>query len=179
MSKHRIFISYSHKDTDWKDRLVTHLQKFLRKLGKKEKRNSYRLPTEAEWEYGCRAGSTGKYCFGDDEAKLKEYAWYGEGSNGETHPVGQLKPNDWGLYDMHGNVWEWVQDWYAEDYYKQRPNPDRDPQGPKNGMQRVRRGGAYWGGNVHCFYRHSDSPNSVVSVRGFRVVYVPVKNSEL
>jgi formylglycine-generating enzyme required for sulfatase activity len=114
------------------------------------------------------------YCFGDDEAKLKEYAWYDANSGGQTHPVGQLKPNAWGLYDMHGNVWEWVQDWYAKDYYERRPNPDRDPQGPETGEVRVLRGGSYLGYQRYacCAYR-----NWTISSRnediGFRVVVRP------
>lgn len=147
-------------------------QEFLRKLAEKETGKTYRLPTEAEWEYACRAGSTGAYCFGDDATKLKEYAWYGEGVSGTTHPVGQLKPNDWGLYDMHGNVWEWVQDWYGEGYYQQRPKPDRDPQGPENGKARVRRGGGFWSsrGLVRCADRHRYYPGGRLDGIGFRLV---------
>lgn len=103
----------------------------------------YRLPTEAEWEYACRAGSTTTFCFGDDPALLEEYAWYGK-SHENAAPVASLKPNAWGLYDMHGNALEWTADWYGTDTYRFRATAEsaiRDPQGPATGSRRVMRGG--------------------------------------
>jgi formylglycine-generating enzyme required for sulfatase activity len=104
--------------------------------------DGYRLPTEAEWEYACRAGSTTKYSFGDDESLLKQYAWYDESfSTGKTHPVGQKQPNAFGLYDMHGNVWEWCWDWFGGDYYNKSSNID--PINANPGTDRVLRGGSW------------------------------------
>jgi formylglycine-generating enzyme required for sulfatase activity len=91
-------------------------QEFINKLNEKEEISKYRLPSEAEWEYAARAGTTTRYSFGDDESKIGEYAWYWENSGNKTHPVGQKQSNPWGLYDMHGNVWEWVQDKYHNGY---------------------------------------------------------------
>jgi len=124
------------ENVSWKD-----CQAFLGKLDEKFGKFAvkFRLPTEAQWEYACRAGGTGKYGFGDAEASLGEYAWF-EGDS--THPVGEKKPNAWGLYDMHGNVWEWCADWHDAGYYKQ--SPATDPVGPSSGFQRVLRGGS-WG----------------------------------
>ena len=113
------------------------VQDFLKKLSKKEGKE-YRLPTEAEWEYACRAGSTTRYYFGDDEAKLGDYATYKDQLHGKARPVGEKKPNAWGLYDMHGNVWEWCQDWYGP-YAK---DAVVDPTGPAQGVVRVLRGGS-------------------------------------
>ena len=103
----------------------------------------YRLPTEAEWEYACRAGSKTRYSFGDDPASLGEFAWYGRNSDGRTHPVGQKRPNAFELHDMHGNVWEWCQDGYNESYYGQ--SPGADPPGPSQAAFRVFRGGSWYG----------------------------------
>ncbi len=118
----------------------------------------YRLPTEAEWEYACRAGSTGKYSFGDDEKDLPRYAWLKPHSQGKTQPVGTKSANRWGLFDMHGNVWQWCNDWYGEDYYKD--SPTRDPLGPATGKMRVLRGGAWDSTADKCraAYRHKEFP---------------------
>jgi len=102
--------------------------------------DGYRLLTEAEWEYACRAGTTTTWSFGDDEALLGKYAWFQANSNGVPHPVGQLQPNPWGLYDLHGNVWEWVWDWHG-DYSIEAQT---DPQGPPESYFRVLRGGAFF-----------------------------------
>jgi formylglycine-generating enzyme required for sulfatase activity len=103
--------------------------------------DGYRLPTEAEWKYACRAGSTTRYSFGDDAGNLGEFAWYGDNSGVKTHPVGQKRPNVWGLYDMHGNVWEWCEDGWDANYYQN--SPGANPAGLSQTAFRVYRGGAW------------------------------------
>ena len=122
------------------------IQDFINKLNQKEETNRYRLPTEAEWEYACRAGTDTAYHFGNDAKKLDQYAWYAGNTHkkGEeyAHAVGMKKPNAWGLYDMHGNVWELCSDGYDEKYYIN--SPPRDPKGPPvSKFGRVIRGGSY------------------------------------
>ena len=126
----------------------------------------FALPTEAQWEYACRAGSTGQFCYGDDpEAKqLGEYAWYCTNSGRKTHPVGQKRPNAWGLYDVHGNVWEWCQDWYGDHYGS---SVGSDPRGPSFGAARVVRGGSWIFIDYCCrgAYRYGFGPD-------YRYIYV-------
>ena len=108
--------------------------------------NGYRLPTEAEWEYACRAGSTADFSFGKDERQLADYGWFKENSGPKahpTHPVGQKKPNAWGLYDMLGNVAEWCNDAYDKDYYKNSPKSNPTGPVPTSNSKYVLRGGAW------------------------------------
>lgn len=165
-------------------------QEFLRQLNAKQDGYRYRLPTEAEWEYAARAGTTTAFA-----GSLDRMAWYGNNSgsagleadvlwkmdesnygkslreNGnQTHPVGQKQPNAWGLFDMHGNVWEWVQDWYGADYY--RESTPNDPSGPAAGEFRVERGGCWFDGawNTRVSSRLSLQPNGRSFNTGFRFV---------
>jgi formylglycine-generating enzyme required for sulfatase activity len=153
---------------------------FCEKLSELEGRE-YRLPTEAEWEYACRAGSTTKWCFGNAEARLQDYGWVNTDPIGEiqvetltAHPVAEKKPNAWGLYDMHGNVFEWVADWSSDEYY--RTAPQDDPQGPESGKFRVLRGGCHVFGAAHTCSasRFGAAPDAqLAGSGGFRVVWAP------
>ena len=129
---------------------------------------TYSLPTEAQWEYACRAGSQTIFCFGDSEKDMKHYAWYVENSDKKTHPVGQKRPNKWGLFDMHGNVWEWCSDWYRE----YEGEEVRNPTGPKKGRFMVLRGGSWCNHPNDCrsACRYYNFPHYRSISIGFRVV---------
>ena len=131
----------------------------------------YRLPTEAEWEYACRAGTTTSYSFGNDKSLLGDFAWFGGNADGRTHPVGQKQPNAWGLYDMHGNAWEWCSDWYG-DYPSGAVS---DPLGPLSGSRRVYRGGPWSSSAGFCrsAYRGRNLPSTRGSFLGFRLALSP------
>ncbi len=129
-----------------------------------------RLPTEAEWEYACRAGTTTEFYSGDLESDLDRVAWYVANSKGTTHPVGQKESNKFVLYDMHGNVWQWCQDWYGEDYYSKAPA--ENPQGADHSASRLLRGGSWKFGPMICrsARRLRRAPDYRYDVIGFRVV---------
>jgi formylglycine-generating enzyme required for sulfatase activity len=120
--------------------------------------DGYRLPTEAEYEYALRAATSTEYWFGNSLEDLKRHAWFKGNSPRGTHPVGEKPPNNWGLSDMVGNVWEWCNDWYQEDYYQH--SPERDPRGPATGQNRVVRGGCWNSKPDYCrsAYRYYEMP---------------------
>jgi formylglycine-generating enzyme required for sulfatase activity len=146
--------------------------------------NGYRLPTEAEWEFAARADTNSEYCFGSDERRLGDYAWFRENSSERTHPVGTKKPNPWGLYDMYGNVGEWCQDNFDPHYYQ--ASPERNPCGPPSGQKRILRGGAWNASSDRCTSacRSGEEPGSFAdacfarSDIGFRCVQrLPPQNA--
>jgi formylglycine-generating enzyme required for sulfatase activity len=146
-------------------------QAFAAMLSQKEGRHHYRLPTEAEWEYACRAGTRTLFSFGDAEAQLNDYGWYLLNSGNMTHDVATKKPNPWGLYDMHGNVWQWCSDFHGP-YH----GDETDPVGPQQGDARsshICRGGSWRDMASTC---RSDSrhwawgPTQQFSYVGFRLV---------
>jgi len=156
------------EEVSWDDGLL-----FFMRLNEKVGGGKFQFPTEAQWEYACRAGSTTRYCFGDDEAGLAEYGWYDKIAGGTTHPVGGKKPNAWGLYDMHGNVWQWCADWNDSTYYAH--SPIDDPTGPASGTLRISHGGCWFSGAgaARSANHGRIEPEHRGSHIGFRAAFVP------
>jgi formylglycine-generating enzyme required for sulfatase activity len=165
------------EQVSWNDAI-----EFCRKLselsGEKMAKRRYDLPTEAQWEHACRAGNMGRFSFSSargeilketEEKELAEYGWFGENAGGLTHAVGSKRASVWGLYDMHGNVWEWCRDYYDKGYYAESPTDD--PVGPSGGLNRVSRGGSWVFPACACrsALRHYDVPGGRVDSVGFRV----------
>ncbi|MBC8393272.1 MAG: formylglycine-generating enzyme family protein [Deltaproteobacteria bacterium] len=151
------------------------VQQFINKLNQREGSGTYRLPTEAEWEYAARAGSKTAFANGDIsgtvcgyDSNLDAMGWYCGNANNKTHPVAQKQPNAWGLYDMHGNVWEWCQDWFGA-----YPSGSvTDPTGPSGGSFRVLRGGS-WDHDARCCrsaFRGRGNPGRRDDYLGFRLL---------
>ncbi len=146
-------------------------QEFIKKLNDKEgKANKYRLPTEAEWEYAARANTSTKWSFGDDENQLKDYAWCYANSGNKTHAVGQKKPNGFGLFDMHGNVWEWCEDSWEDNYKTPRTQPAPKNANENKNENKLLRDGS-WGNNaVSCRSSSRDCYSNSSSKDGFRLM---------
>ncbi len=146
---------------------------FIMKLNRKEGTNRYRLPTEAEFEYAARAGNTTSFFCGDSGDCIYEYGWYNSNSGTKSHPVGQKLANAWDLYDMHGNVWEWCQDWYKKNY---PPGSVTDPTGPSTGWKRVARGGSWYYSirGLRSAFRNGFEPDKDPNDGGFRLVLTPI-----
>jgi len=160
--------NYPVNQVSWND-----IQTFVTKLNEKEGENKYRLPTEAEWEFCAQAGTAAngegpRWHFGNDESQLVNYAWYSSNSGSRSHEVGTKLPNQYGLYDMHGNVWEWVQDWYGT----YSSSNQTDSTGPSSGSNRVGRGGSWdnSAGGTRSAFRNDYSPDSGLNNLGFRLV---------
>jgi formylglycine-generating enzyme required for sulfatase activity len=162
-------VGHPVESVTWEDAQV-----FIQKLNEKEGGNKYRLPTEAEWEYAARAGTKTLYFWGNNPAVLDQYAWFGENSERGTHSVGEKKPNPWGLYDIYGNVFEWVEDWY---YYGYKAGAVIDPTGPDEGSLRVFRGGSWssTAGICRSAYRYCNAPASRYFNLGFRLAFSTVQ----
>lgn len=144
-------------------------KEFCRKLSAKTGKE-YKLPSESQWEYACRAGNQGRWCFGDDKDKLDKYAWYNEDLHSHSHPVGEKECNEWGLYDMYGNVWEWCEDYYVENY--ENTPTDGKAYISNKLTKKVLRGGSwnYLTGLCDSALRHCEDPSYNSFLNGFRVV---------
>ncbi|MBF0461380.1 MAG: formylglycine-generating enzyme family protein [Magnetococcales bacterium] len=151
----------------WRD-----AQEFIRLLNVREGVTGYRLPTEAEWEYAARAGTTTAYYWGNTSQEIEKFAWHEDNASGSTHAVGTVQPNGWGLYDMAGNVSEWCQDWYQSQYYA--TSPEENPSGPAEGVLRIQRGGS-WNDEpeeVRSAFRGHMDPGNRNNHAGLRLVGV-------
>ena len=166
-SKHRKWSNQPVESVSW-----LRVQDFLRKLQPKDPKANFRLPTEAQWEYAGRASTTTKFSFGDDPDHLSFYgnckSTVVDDHYDVTAPVGRFKPNAWGLYDMEGNVSEWVADWYGP----YSPAPQKDPKGPASGTERVRRGGSFIILQKNCGVarRNRMRPDKAKDDVGFRII---------
>jgi len=155
------------ENVSWND-----IQEFIKKLNQTTGK-TYRLPTEAEWEYAAKGGNKSKGYKYAGSNNIEEVAWYSNNSDGETHPVGTKKPNELGIYDMTGNVWEWCQDWYDKEYY--RNSPSNNPKGPSSGTRCVLRGGSWVSSYSYCrsAIRNYVNPDGVNNYFGARLVLDP------
>jgi formylglycine-generating enzyme required for sulfatase activity len=157
---------------DWtmSTRFCNQLSELLRGRDQLPQGVQFSLPTEAHWEYACRAGTKTAYSFGHLVSHLSQYGWFDGNAAGETHEVGQKQPNPWGLYDMHGNIWEWCSDWYVGTL-----SGGQDPWVPSSGSDRVNRGGSWndYASDCRSAYRSRYSPVSRGSNLGFRLALVP------
>jgi len=151
------------EQVSWED-----CQVFLNKLNQRRARGAFGLPTEAQWEYACRAGAAAQFHFGNAAGALSDYGWWTGNAEGRAHPVGCRKPNPWSLYDMTGNLWEWCNDWYGS-YAEHR---QVDPRGASDGSLRVKRGGCWHlaSGSCRSADRDSGPPSRRTDQLGFRVV---------
>jgi hypothetical protein len=149
------------EQVSWED-----VQRFIQKLNDSQDKYTYSLPSEAQWEFAARAGNESKFSFGEDESLISEYGWYSGNSGNKTHPVASKKTNAFGLHDVHGNVWEWVQDWYGNSL----PG-GVDPRGPSTGSYRVIRGGSWYNSaeDLRSAYRYDYGPGGRSFLVGFRL----------
>jgi formylglycine-generating enzyme required for sulfatase activity len=148
------------------------VQEFIKRLNQKTGKN-YRLPTEAEWEFAAGGGRKGRHTVFSGSNTINAVGWYVTNSQGLTHPGGKKNPNEFGLYDMTGNVWEWCQDWYSADYYAS--SVADNPQGPSSGKNKVFKGGGWFNNERRCRIaaRDSNPPDGAYNYLGFRLVLTP------